>query len=88
MTSSSIVSQQDTAIEVFTHLKIEGIRAHGYNLITVRCRNSSGSVMPFIMIGKGNCIKLLKDFKVGDSVNIASEGGVCHKFTKGIDVEA
>jgi hypothetical protein len=79
--------QEGQAIEVFTQLKIKVISVHGYNLLTVRCRNTHGNVMPFIMIGKENCIKLLKNFKVGDSVNIVSEGGVCHKFTKGIDVE-
>ncbi len=81
------VIPQDTPIEVFTRLKIVRLVESELDLLNVTCRNACGDFLAFVLIDRNNIKKLLKNFRVGNTVNVVSEGRVIRKFTKGIDLE-
>lgn len=87
MADSQIMLKQHAEVEVFTQLKIERLVERELDLLNVTCRNTCGDFMAFVLFGRNNIKKLFKNFIVGDTVNVVSEGRIIRKFTKGIDME-
>lgn len=73
-------------VKVFTRLVLSDFKST-VNTIQMKCRDAGGENMNFILIGMEQTKCFLKDFGIGDSINVVSDGGVILRMSKGIDTE-